>query len=71
MPKATFCFTSGASTYVEIEFDQDPAIGPEETTDNLLDKAYDALDTTLCHHCAGHIDVGDFEWDGQDAVITP
>ena len=68
MPKATFYFTSGASTSVEVEFDKD-SIDLEGMTDDLLDKAYDALDTTLCHHCAGHIDVGDFEWDGQDPVI--
>ena len=44
----------------------------EELRDALIDAAYNALDTTLCHQCAGKVEIGDFEMDDAEPLdITP
>ena len=71
MSTATVYFKAGAFTTVTVEVDQG-SIDNEELRDALIDAAYNALDTTLCHQCAGKVEIGDFEMDDAEPLdITP
>ncbi|EFC80166.1 hypothetical protein [Parafrankia sp. EUN1f] len=58
MPRYGVVFTTTASALVKVEADS-----PEEARE----KAPAELDTGLCHHCARRIELGDFEYDEDDA----
>jgi hypothetical protein len=50
-------FTTTASHVEEVEADS-----PEEARDKAREQAY----VSLCHQCAHHLDLGDFEDDEDD-----
>ena len=70
MSRATVYFVAGASAMVDVEIEQGD-MDDGELRDALLEAAYEALDTTLCNHCAGHVDLGDFEVEAEPFEITP
>lgn len=59
MKKVRVHFTTGAGAMAEVEVpdDWDPKTGVEIA----IDAAWQVLDTGLCHHCAGHVELGDFD----------
>lgn len=76
-------FEAGAGTSVEVESDVDLPVtsGGDVRTEGLEDEQVDViedlmaeasmkLNTTLCHQCAGKVDLGDFEaWDRTGSPI--
>ena len=68
MAKGRFYFTATAGSSVEVELDQGD-MSDDEFTDALLEEAYRELNTSLCHQCAGHVDLGEFEWDGEEMEV--
>lgn len=68
MAKGRFYFKAWASSSVEVELDQGD-MSDEGFSDTLLEKAYDGLDTGLCHQCARHVDLGDFFWDEEEMEV--
>lgn len=67
MAKYTVHFGTYASQPVTVEVDIDPDMDRDEARQKIEDAAYEQVHISLCHQCANHFDLGDWE---PDAKIT-
>ena len=68
MAEFTVYFNTGASSLATVEVDLDDLDltnddDRETARERIEMAAWNKLDTALCHHCAGKVDLGDWETD--------
>lgn len=67
MAEYTVHFGTYAGQPITVNVDIDPNMDRDEAREKIENAAYEELKISLCHHCAGWLDLGDFE---PDAKIT-
>lgn len=61
--------TTTATRVVEVAVDVD-GMDDDEINEAVREAAYNEAYVSLCHHCAGQIDLGDFEIGDDDGDVV-